>query len=259
MTLSTPVLRCLILMAKPFVNATDFMKRFLSSDLHLPAPFPTPDFSVPFPSVGSRPAAAPAPSPVTLVEVTKGKCNSLWEPRVLTQICFFTGSQDGWGLCSAPVLAAAMQDEAGTFSPVTNYPFTLLNGKSLALFCQRFINPVAAFLREGRKVSSHKYPLREPQAKALLSTERGLRPPRDPGLGLAWSWGPLRTGAEGARPRLRRTFELYGVGGTPSLLHHLCLCYMGRVGAAPWGAQTRGTGWGALPACRRCSAVPTVT
>lgn len=74
-------------------------------------------------------------------------------------------------------LAAATQDEAGTFSPVANYPFTLLNGNSPALFCQRFIKPVAAFLRE---VRGGKFPpiniLYESRRRRLCWVQRGLCP-----------------------------------------------------------------------------------
>ena len=216
-------------------NATDFTKCFLSSDLHLPAPFPPPDFSAPLPLVGSRPAVAPAPSPVTLAEATGGKCNSLWESRVLTQICFLAGSQDGWGLRLAPALAAAMQDEAGAFSPVANYPFTLLNGNSPALFCQRFINPVAAFLREvrGGKFAPINI-LYESRRQRLCWVQRG-------GCGHrgtpAWGWRGagvlcepvLKVPGQGCAGCSWST----GAGGTPSLHHHLCFAVWAGWGAAP--------------------------
>lgn len=127
------------------LNATDFTKLFLSSDLHLPVLFPSPDFSVPLP--GSLQTCSRSCSfscdfgGGNKREMQFPLGNQGFDPNLLS--CR-EPAQLGLGL------AAVTRDEAGAFSPVANYPFTLLDGNSPALFCQRFINLVAAFLREVR-------------------------------------------------------------------------------------------------------------
>lgn len=199
----------------------------------------------------SRPAVVPPLSPVTLVEVTRGKCNSLWKTRGLTQICFLLGrnlpSLLGLGL------AAVMQDEAGAFSPVANYPFTLLNGNSLALFCQRFMKSVAAFLRE---VRGGKFPpiniLYESHRRRLCWAQRGNRTTTGPRLGAQ----------RGAKVLYEPVLKVPGQGcaglscslrlvGLPACTLSSAFAY-GQDGGAPRGAPTLGCRLGGLPGCRRC-------
>lgn len=87
-----------------------------------------------------------------------------------------------------------LADEAGAFSLVANYPFTLLNGNSSALFFQGFINPVAASLRE---VTGGKFPpiniLYESRRRVLQWVQRGGCGHRGITiLGVMWNWGPLQ-------------------------------------------------------------------